>query len=173
MTRRTLTILALAATTGVPALAACATTQSQAPLPPAVTQQPYGAPVVAAPGGDIPGAPPVAAQAPRSGSVASNSAPEPSSPAYGGPLTRPGYVPGQPPADGVPVPLTGPGLSASDPAAPSAPSTPEAQATQDRADSGSSGKQIGTRAPGAALLADRAPKPAVATPPTGTTPPTV
>lgn len=160
MTKRTLLLLALAATTGVPALAACSTTQSQAPLPPAAVEQPYGTPVPAAPGGDIPGAPPASTSGPRSGSVGSNTAPQPVAASNGGLTTRPGYVPGTPPpvvaeqappaaasssdatqsASGVAVPLTGPAPTA-------AAATPRATVVG-----------TGSRAPWATLLADRAPR---------------
>lgn len=159
MTKRTLLLIALAATAGAPALAACSSTQSQAPLPPPATVQPYGTPVPAAPGGDIPGAPPVAA-APRSGSVGANAAP-PLAPTGDGLRMRPGYAPDQAPnqaapsrtqpgsslpaAAGIPVPLTGPALPLPGPTT---------------ASSHSSDAQIGTRAPWATLLADQGARPA-------------
>ncbi len=158
MTKRTLLLLALAATTGVPALAACSTTQSQASLPPAAVAQPYGTPVPAAPGGDVPGAPP-ALTAPRSGSVGSNTAPPPSSPPSGDLTTRPGYVPGMPPTIGTGrapsgAAASGDAQSASGVAVPLAGPVPAADAASPRA----VGDHIGSRAPWAALLADRAPK---------------
>jgi hypothetical protein len=99
VTKRTVLLLALAATTGVPVLAACGAAERQAPLPPSaagpntIAESPQGS--VSGASGARGYAPQTAdgAAAPTSATVGANVTPTPSD-TTGGLLTRPGYVPG-------------------------------------------------------------------------------
>lgn len=91
MTKRTVLLLALAATTGMPTLVACSTAERQAPLPPqAAGSLGTGSTTIPGSGGvrSADGSP-----VPTSGSVGANVPPGPAG-SSGGLRTRPGYVPG-------------------------------------------------------------------------------
>jgi hypothetical protein len=94
VTKRTLLLLALAATTGVPALAACGASERQAPLPPsAAGSNAVGSLPPGTTGGYSGPQDTGGRQIPTSGSVGANVTPAPSD-STGGLRTRPGYVPG-------------------------------------------------------------------------------
>ncbi|HSP39600.1 MAG TPA: hypothetical protein VLR26_17820 [Frankiaceae bacterium] len=110
MTKRTVLLLALAATTGAPALAACSNAERQAPLPPSAA-----GPALGTPGGQVPVEPstsrgdggasvPLTADGrpvPTSGTAGANITPGPAG-STGGLRTRPGYVPGPAGTSAVP-----------------------------------------------------------------------
>ena len=103
-------MLALAATTGAPALAACSNAERQAPLPPSAA-----GPALGTPGGQVPVEPstsrgdggasvPLTADGrpvPTSGTAGANITPGPAG-STGGLRTRPGYVPGPAGTSAVP-----------------------------------------------------------------------